>query len=160
MTAKGAEITALYGKIGTLEASKATAWGVLEAARQVVRGMEKAAKPFPIEADPRIVALFTAKESAVIALEAAKGFLEAVKAGVGGFEKVSTFIVEAGLGGLVDVRKAAFEGQLNIVKGGQVSLFLQVDFMKQPHALHVAFNFHSPLDGAKALAERLLDTVK
>jgi|GEM_PF-1701802 len=238
VTAKGTEITGLYGKIGTLEGAKATAWGVLEAARQVVRGMERAAKTFPIEADPRMAGLITAresanlalqaamgvlrtarkaivtfpieadprmaglitakesaslgleaakgllraaraaivtfpieadprmaglitaKESANIALQGAKGFLEGVKVGLGGFEKVSTFIVEAGLGGLVDVREAQFEGQLNVVKGGLVNLFLKMDFMKQPHALQVAFNFHSPLDAVKVLADRLLDSVK
>ncbi len=194
--AKGSEIGALYTKIGGLETAKATANGVLEAAKQVLRGIEAGVDTFPIDADPRIAGLFTAKEtanaslvvaketvklieksiqtipieldprlsglyvakeSAEVGLDAAYYFLEGVKKSVGAVAEVGTFIAEVGLGGLLDVKSATFEGSLEATSGGSVSLDLSVSFMQgQPQSLALAFNFKSPLAAAEDLAKKLL----
>ncbi len=63
---------------------------------------------------------------------------------------VGTFIAEAGLGGLLDVKSAMFEGSLQATSGGSVSLQLSVSFMQgQPQSLPLAFNFQSPLAAAE-----------
>ena len=197
--AKGTEITGIYTKIGGLETAKGTANLALEAAKQIVRGIEAAAKTFPIDADPRIVALFTAKGTASTALEATKGtlklargvikvfpvdadprivglftakgtatagltiaqgVLEATKATVGGLADVGSFIVKYGLGGLFDVKEARFEGQLNVLKGGSVSMGLKLLLLNKPLNMDLAFNFNSIESTVKSLTNKLIDAVK
>ena len=119
VTAKGTEITALYTKIGTLEAAKATAVGVLEAAKQVVRGIELGAKTFPIEADPRMAALYTAKATANAGLETAKQSLKAAQA------LIKTFPVEA------DPRVAGLYTLLGTATAGLQSARLVLEGVKQ-----------------------------
>jgi hypothetical protein len=195
-TAKGAEIGALYTKIGGIEAAKATANGALEIAKQTLRGIEAGARTFPIDADPRMVGLFTARETANGALElaklslrgmeaAAKTFpidadprmvglftaretangalelailtLEGVKKSVGAMAEVGQFITEVGLGGLLDVRAAMFEGSLQATQGGNVSMAITVVFMQgQPQTLFLDFSFKSPQQAALVLAQKLL----
>lgn len=196
--AKGAEITALYTKIGGLETAKNTANLALEGARQTLRGIERAAATFPIDVDPRVSGPLAARGAATLALEAArqalagaraavKGFpvdadprvlgplgamesatlvlegarrsLDGVKAAVGGMADVAQFITEAGLGGVLDLKQVAFEGQLNAVKGGQVSLQAKLVFMRRDLDVAWAFNFHNPLAGAKALGQKLIRSV-
>ncbi|MDW7694506.1 hypothetical protein R9C00_07125 [Flammeovirgaceae bacterium SG7u.111] len=232
--AKGAEITALYTKIGGMEAAKGTAYGVLEAAKQIVRGIELAAKTFPIDADVRIAGLFTAKETANGALEVAKqslrgikatidvfpidadvriaglftakgtasgtlevakqtlkalkatidafpidadvriaglftakgtatvalqtaiGVLEAAKATVGGLASVADFVVEFGLGGLIDIKEAHFEGQLNVMNGGQVNMGFKILLLKKPLDLDLAFNFKNMASTLKSFTGKLI----
>ena len=194
--AKGTEIGALYTKIGGLETAKASANGVLEAAKATLRGIEAGMNTFPIDSDPRIVGLFTAKESANAtlvaskatlkgieasiqtipmeldprlsslytaketanaALEVAELTLEGVKRSVGAVAEVSSFIVSAGLGGLLDVKSASFEGSLQATQGGSVSMKLAVVFMQgKPQNLSLAFNFKSPIAAAEELAKKLL----
>ena len=193
--AKGSEITTLYAKIGGIETAKHTALGVLELAKQTLRGMEAAAKTFPIDADPRLAALFTARETAKGALEvakqtlrglqlAAKTFpidadpriaalfaaretatgslklanltLEGVKATVKAAASAAEFIAKFGLGGLLNIKDASFEGKLTATQGGRVSLALNLVFMNNPMAFAFAFNFNDPLSGAKDLAKKLL----
>lgn len=140
--------------------AKETANAALEIAKQSLKGLQALIKSFPIDADPRIVALFTAKETANASLQAAKLFLEGVKKGVGGLADVGEFIVEYGLGGLLDIRYAKFEGQLNIVKGGSVDLALELSVMKKDLDFEFGFSFNDPLQGAKVLAEKLIDEIK
>lgn len=197
--AKGAEITALYTKIGSLEAAKGVAWTALEAAKQIVRGIELGAKTFPIDADPRIVALFTAKGTATAALEVAKqtlkatqavvkGFpidadprivalftalgtataglqsaklvLEGAKEVVGGLASVADFVVKYGLGGLFDVKQARFEGQLNALSGGAVSMSLKLILMRKPLNMQLSFNFKNMTKTIDSLVKKLVDEIK
>lgn len=65
----GAQLTALH-------AAKGVAYGVLWTARQVLEGIKKGIKIFPIDADPRIAGLFAAYEPATAALKVAKGAIE------------------------------------------------------------------------------------
>ena len=156
-TAKGSEIAGLYTYIGGVEASKATANGVLEGAKQVVRGLEKTIVNFPIDADVRIAGLFTARETATAALSVATQTLQGLKVSIGAIADVGQFIVKYSLGGLLDVKSARFEATLMAARGGSVSLALTLVFMQgQPQTLALAFNFYDPLSGAKALAKQLL----
>ena len=147
-------------RIVALVTAKETANVALLAAEQVLDTMQDAANLVPIDLDPRVVSLLAAKETATAGLTVAMGTLEATKVSVGGLGDAATFIVEAGLGGLFDVKAASFEGQLNAVKGGFVQLSLNVELMGQPQHLNLGFNFHDPLSGAKALGEEMLKALK
>lgn len=195
-TPRVAEISGLGVEIGALEAAKHTAWGVLEAAKGVLRGIEAGAQTFPIDADPRMVGLLTAHGSAWVALEAAKGVLrgieaaaqtvpieadprmvglftaygsatgalqaargvlEGVKLTVGGLADVGQFIIDVGLGGLIDVKSASFRTSLAVANGGRVAMNIDVLFMKKErHTLTLDFSFADPLSAANALAKSLL----
>jgi len=146
-------------RIAALFTGRTAALGTLEVAKQTLKAAKALIKTFPIDADPRILALFTAKESANASLIVANEFLEGVKTSIGGMAAVSTFIVEKGIGGLLDIKEAMFEGQLNVVKGGSVAMALSVELMSKPHDLSLAFNFHNPISGAKALGEKLLKII-
>jgi len=195
-TPRVAEISGLGIEIGGLETAKHAAWGVLEAAKGVLRGIEAGAKTFPIDADPRMVGLLTAHGSAWTALEAAKGVLrgieaaaqtvpidadprivglftaygtatgalqaargvlEGVKLTVGGLADVGQFIIDVGLGGLIDVKSASFKASLAAANGGRVAMSVELLFMKKERrTLTLDFSFADPLSAANALAKALL----
>lgn len=197
-TAKGAEITTAYTKIGGLETAKGVATGALEAAKAVLRGLQAGASGVPVDADPRVAGLFAARETAVGGVTAARGVvgglqhlaravpvdadprvaalfvardtalgglaaarasLDGAKAAVGGLADVGAFIADAGLGGLLDVRAASFEGWLSATSGGRVQLDVEVVFMGEPHRLQLAIDLTDPLTGARRLADQLLELV-
>jgi len=143
-------------RVAGLFAARETANGVLEAAKQTLKGMEKAATTIPIDMDPRIAALFTARETANGTLELAKLSLEGVKLTVKAAAEAAEFIAKYGLGGLIDIREAMFEGSLSATQGGRVSLAVKLTFMNKPQAFAFAFNFNDPLSSAKDLAKKLL----
>ena len=116
-------------------------------------------KNFPIDADVRIIALFTLKEGADAALDFADNFLEGVKQAAGGMAEVGSFIIEQGLGGLLDVKRARFEGDLNIVQGGSVSMAIDLELMSKDMQFDLAFNFHEPLKAIEKLVEDLVDEI-
>ena len=143
-------------RVAALITAKGAAAGVLEAAKQVVRGLEKAAATFPIDADPRVAALITAKGAAIGVLEAAKLALEGLKATIGGLAEVGEFIVNVGLGGLIDIREASFAGRLSALNGGGVSMHAKLTFMDQPQEVSFSFDFNDPVKGALELANKLI----
>lgn len=144
-------------RMAGLISAKATANGILEAGKGIVRGIELGAKTFPIDADPRIVGLFTAYGTATGGLKAAQGILEVTKSTVGGLADIGKFIVDIGLGGLIDIKSASFYASLAVSSGGRVSLNVELLFMKKDkHSLTLDLNFHNPLSAAEALAKSLL----
>ncbi len=147
-----ARIIALFGLKETADLS-------LEAARQTLKGLQEVIKNFPIDADVRIIALFTIKEGADAVLVFADSFLEGVKQTAGGMAEVGSFIVEQGLGGLLDIKRARFEGDLNIVQGGSVSMAIDLELMSKDMQFDLAFNFHEPLKAIEKLVEELVDEI-
>jgi hypothetical protein len=143
------EITGLYTALGTTTAG-------LETAKAVLKLAEGAVDVTPMELDPQLAGLYTAKETAMAGLEVAKGVLQGVKETVGAVASVGDFITRYGLGGLLDVRSATFKAGLGAASGGQVALKMQLEFMGKHQKLNFKFNFHDPLAGAHALAEKLL----
>ena len=77
-TAKNAEIVANTTAIGADETAKGIAHEALEVAKLPLKGLVAATKVTPIDMDPRIVALFTARDTATAALTAAKAPLKAL----------------------------------------------------------------------------------
>lgn len=64
------------GAIGTLVASREAARFALDRARDTLRAVQQGLDALPTDGDPRIVALFAARETAVAALEVAKRAIE------------------------------------------------------------------------------------
>jgi hypothetical protein len=140
-----------------LYTARETATAALELAKLTLRGIEEGAKTFPMDADPRILGLVAARKTANTGLDAATLTLEVTKRSVGAMAEVSQFIVDAGLGGLLDVKSAHFEGSLQATQGGSVMMAIEVVFMKgQPQYLSLGFNFMSPQQAALELAKKLL----
>ena len=107
--------------------------------------------------DPRMMVLYGSKEVADLALETAKQALERLKQSIGAVAGVGQFIVEKGLGGLIDIKKASFMASLSAANGGTVSMSLTLKFMNQTQqTLSLNFNFNNPLSSAQDLAKRLL----
>lgn len=87
--AKKAEQGALWTAIGGLETAKHSALLALEGAKQVVRGLEKAADTFPIDMDPRVSNILARRHTAWLGLKAAEESLQAAR------RLIKTFPVDA-----------------------------------------------------------------
>lgn len=94
----------------------------------------------------------------------ARGVLDQSQKAVDVFDKASTgslkaakWIVDKGLGGVVDVKSAEFAGKLDVLKGGQVNMKINTKFLDNSYNSGLTFNFNSPADAAKALANLLMN---
>ncbi|NEP15860.1 MAG: hypothetical protein F6J97_03030 [Leptolyngbya sp. SIO4C1] len=146
----------LQAQITGLQATRGSAIAALEAARQTLRLVQRGVVNTPIDADPRVAGQIVARETANGVLIAAQRSLEVTRAGLGGFAEVSDFITQNGLGSLLDVRTASFETRLNAAADGTLALTLSLVYLGRSQTLSVSFDFNNPLNGARALAERLL----
>jgi hypothetical protein len=104
----------------------------------------------------KIGTLEAAKHIAFGALEVAKWALQGVISAVGAVADAGKFIANYGLGGFIDIRRAAFKGYLSATAGGAVLLSVSLTFMDHQRDIDIAFNFSDPLSGAKSLAKVLL----
>lgn len=93
-------------------------------------------------------------------MQGTKGVLEGVKITVGGLANVGDFIVKHGLGGLVDVKEARFEGQLNVLKGGAVSMGMKLILLKKPFNLDLSFNFNNMTKTVDQFTKKLIAEIK
>lgn len=196
---RGTKVAALTTAMGTLQASKATADGVLQGARQTLQAAQSAAVSYPLDQDPRIVALQGSRGVALLALQAAQGVLSVtqqataagiaaaaqtvttlakqagvansvlqttssalamVRQGVGAAAGVADYIAEHGLGALLDVKSASFDGTISATTGGVVTLDAVVVFQGSQQTVHVTYDFHDLVAGANALAKEVLPDLK
>ena len=111
---RNADIARRYVTIGALKASVLVARGALEVAKLTLQGLEQATAVVPVDLDPRVAGLIVAKETANLALEAAKAPLKGVPVIQGDFAgRIEATLDIAGLRGLVS---ASFEGY-SLLKG-------------------------------------------
>jgi hypothetical protein len=195
---RGTEVSGLWVSVGAVEASKRTAEAVLQATQQAATAARAAADSYPIDQDPRMVALAAALETAEAGLIIAQGVLtaaqqtseagiaaaaqtvqglyeqlgkataalrivadglEELRQGVQGAADVAGYIGTHGLGALLDVRSASFDGSLSATSGGSVTLDADVVFMNQAQHVHLAFDFNNLAVGARALAHELVPAI-
>ena len=184
--------------MGTLQGSVATANGVLQLAVQALQAAQAAAVTYPIDQDPRILALQAGRGTAALALQAAQGVLSVtqqttaaaitaagqtvttlaqqagaattvlqtassalglLRQGIGEVAGVAGYIAAHGLGALLDVRSASFDGSLNATTGGSVTLDATVIFQGAQQTLHLSYSFHDLVAGARALAKAVLPSL-
>ena len=69
---------------------------------------------------------------------------------------ISKFIAESGMGGLLDIKSASFSATLAQASGGNVTLGVELEFMRKERALEFPFNFRNPVSAVEELVKRLL----
>jgi hypothetical protein len=155
--AAAAEITKLGIEIGGLEAARLTATGTLTAAQGTLELVRRGAVTTPIDLDPRVSGLIVAHRTATGVLSAAQLTLRGTESAVGALAQVGTFIAQNGIEALLFVNAASFTADLNAAAGGQVTMALQLNYMRNSVNLSLNFNFNDPIASARALAQALLN---
>ncbi len=152
----GAKITKLKAEVVALEASVATAKGVLKASEKVLEGLGKGCDQTPIDLDPRVASVITARETADKSLQAAKVVVQGTGAITGGSLKATKYIVEKGSTGVVTVTYAYFESKLSVADGGMVSMKVRGTYAGEPLDRSFTINLPSPQATVEAFARELL----
>lgn len=130
-------------KVAGLEIAYNTAKGVLEGYQATLSGLRDA-----VDWSKREIAANVVKASGVIVDEFDKASTASLKA--------AKWIVDKGLGGVMDVKSAEFAGQLDALKGGNVNLKVNMTFLNDNFNTQVAFNFNDPASAAKILGDILV----
>lgn len=151
------QIAAHTTKIASLETAKGTANAALLAARESLKLIAHICDVTPIDSDPQIASLISARDIAYGSMEAAKAIMEGSKIiGVGTLQG-SKWIIENGNPlGVVNITYASFEGALSSAKDGKVQMQVKGTYAGKPIDMKFGFNFKSPLESAKELARILL----
>jgi hypothetical protein len=131
-------------EFGGLKTAHVTAVATLKAYRATLDGLSKA-----VDWSKRNIAANTVAASRTVVNEFDKATTGSLKA--------AKWIVDKGLGGVIDVRSAEFAGKLDLLKGGSVSMKANVKFMQEDYNASFAFSFPDPLTAAKALGNLLLN---
>ena len=143
----------LYTEVGGLKTALGVASGGLIAAQKILSAAVEAAKIYPVDKDPRVLALIAEMQTAQLALSAAQEALTLAKSSVGGIMKAASYIAN---GKLIDVQKASFSGKLSAVHGGDVALSTNLIFMGKKENYTIDFSFKSPLAFITPLVSKLL----
>ena len=82
--------------------------------------------------------------------------LERTREGLAVATAAADYIAKNGLGAVLDVKRASFDGTLSATSGGSVTLDADVVFMGTPKTVHASYDFGDLAAGAKALAHELV----
>lgn len=134
ITDKGAEIVGLEAAIVSEKASLETATGVLNACK-------KGVATFPIEADPRVAALYSSLKAANLVLQGANAFLAQTRDVNSRMATAAAWIAQHGGDNVVDIKQALFSGQLKILSGGSVSMGIDLNVLGRSYHLNQSVNF-------------------
>lgn len=152
----GAKITKLKAEVVSLEAARATAREVLKASEKVLTGLGKGCDMTPIDLDPRVASVITARETADKSLQAAKAVVEGTGAVTTGSLKATKYIVQKGSTGVVTITYAYFESKLNAAEGGMVSMKVKGTYAGDPIDTAFTINLASPKETVEAWAREML----
>gem|GEM_PF-6089723 len=152
----GAKITKLKAEVVSLEAARATAREVLKASEKVLAGLGKGCDMTPIDLDPRVASVITARETADKSLQAAKAVVEGTGAVTTGSLKATKYIVQKGSTGVVTITYAYFESKLNVADGGMVSMKVKGTYAGDPIDTAFTINLASPKETVEAWAREML----
>lgn len=154
-TEQNAQISQKGIQIAALETAKGTATLTLQGYKETVKLIQNTIPSIPIEADPRVAALYTARDVPKGLMEAAKGVLEVGK-GVGvGTLTAAKWIVDNGSQILI-VNYAMFEGKVNSMNGGMVKMQVKGTYMGKPFDEKITFNFQSPIKSMEEFANKMM----
>lgn len=151
-----AKIAKLKTEAVALEASLVTARAVLKASEKVLEALGEGCDQTPIDLDPRIAGLITARETADKSLQAAKVVVQGTGALTGGTLKATKYIVEKGSTGVVTITYAYFESKLSVADGGIVSMKVKGTYAGEPLDRSLTINLPSPQATVEAFARELL----
>lgn len=181
-------------KIAALWAAHGVATLALQAARGIVDAAQRVVNAFNIEFDPRVLAVKGSQALAYEGLKALDGILQLAIAGLNGaqrafdeaFNGLSSLLaaavqalerakegldlVKRGLeigeefleqviqaaGQVLSIREAVFDASLDVLKGGHIMIAMRLIYLGKEHRINWQFNFGSPIDCIKTIAEYLL----
>jgi chromosome segregation ATPase len=152
----GAKITKLKAEQIGIEAAVATARLGFKASEKVLEELGTICDTTPIDLDPRIATLITARETADKSLQAAKIVVTGTGAITGGSLKATKYIVEKGLTGVVTITAASFEAKLSEADGGMVSMMVKGTYSGDPLDKSFMINMTNPQATVEAFARELL----
>jgi hypothetical protein len=142
-----------------LQAGRATAVTALQAAQGVLSAAQQSTA-LGISAANQVVSGFQQQLNVATAvLKSAGAALGQLNSTIGDVAAVGAYVAANGLGALLDVRSASFDGTLDATSGGSVSLAADVVFQGVEQQIVVAYDFHDLATGAKALAKEVLPSL-
>jgi len=152
----GVKIAKLKTEIGGLEAARVAAKGVLTASEKALDLLGTGCDLTPIDLDPRVASLITARETADKSLQAAKVVVSGTGALTGGSLKATKYIVEKGTTGVVTITYAYFESKLSQADGGMVSMKVKGSYSGEPLDGTFTISLLSPQAYVETFARELL----
>ena len=152
----GAKITKLKAEVIGIEAAVATAKLALKVSEKALELLGAGCDLTPIDLDPRIAGLITARETADKSLQAAKVVVGGTGMITGGSLKATKYIVEKGSTGVVTITFASFESKLSTADGGMVSMKVKGTYSGEPLDKAFTINLPSPQVTVEAFARELL----
>ena len=145
-------IVGLQGGRGTAVLALQVAQGALSAAQQ--------STAFGISVASQALSGFQEQLNVATAtLKTANAGLAQLNTSIGDVAAVGAYVAAHGLGALLDVRSASFTGTLDATSGGSVTLDADVVFQGKPSSVHLSYDFHDLVAGAKALAKEVLPSL-
>ncbi|PEM50735.1 hypothetical protein [Bacillus wiedmannii] len=153
-------ISDLKNKISEAAVAITRATSELEdAVRAVAEAGEHLKNILPPELDPIYLSIKAAIEAAKLSLATLRTELEILKVVAGKSVQIVTFIQSNGIDSLFDVSKISFEGNIQSVGSGQVSLSMDISFMNTTQTIAIDFNFQDQISGVKNLANKLIESL-
>lgn len=110
----------------------------------------------PFETNPEYLNINRRKQDLEEQIENQKKKLDFAQRVAIKYAPVAKFIQEHTVSALLNIKKISFEGSIQSVGGGQVSLSMDVEFMGVTKTISLDFNFHDPMSGVRTLVEILL----
>ncbi|MEV5750746.1 hypothetical protein AB0L00_23230 [Actinoallomurus sp. NPDC052308] len=143
-------------RVAGLITAQGTAYGSLSLAQGALAAAQALIPRFPVDADPRIAGVLAAQMSATASLSVAQQALTAARAAVGPAIAVADYITRDGLGALLSVQAAGFDGTLDQAGGGVVTVWADLTYMGGRRRAQFGFDFHDPLTSVRGLAHSLI----
>ncbi|MEH7748245.1 hypothetical protein V7659_25010 [Neobacillus drentensis] len=132
----------------------------LEAKKNLVRERRNLLESIvPPQADPTYIAMVAEKEPLEAAIQDARTILETVKRTAGKLAQVNQYIQSNNITAVFDVSRISFEGGIQSVGGGHVTLSMTVRFMGAEKNINHGFIFPDPMSGVHTLADSLIESL-
>ncbi|WP_249671152.1 hypothetical protein [Bacillus thuringiensis] len=112
-----------------------------------------------VEEDETYRRISDAKEAVNQQIRALNSQLDLLQVFAGRAAQVVAFITAQGIGSLFNVSRISFEGIIQSVGAGQVSLSMDVSFMGRTQNIELDFNFHDPMSAIRSLSDRLVQSL-
>lgn len=147
-----------YGtRIAALETGKKAANLTLAGYKEVLNGLQGICKTTPIDLDPRVSGLIASRETALFSLTTARKTVEGTGVITGGSLKATKWIVSRGNPmGVLDINEAFFEGNLNQMNSGTVTMRVKGSFAGDPINTSFSFGFNNAQATVETFARSLV----
>lgn len=130
-----------------------------DAGKAVTKAAEDLGSILPLAEDLIYLGLQASIEAAKLPLATLRKELEILKVVAGKSVQIVTFIQSHGIASLFDVSRISFEGNIQAVGPGQVSLSMDISFMNTTQTITIDFDFQDPASGVKNLANQLIESL-